>query len=123
MVTVLLMDMTDRKYHQTRTASNKKAHQKVCFLRVEMAGIEPASKRFNPRKSTSVAGWRLSPQAAQSAKPPATIHSSPKALFRTMRDRLARHSSFLTPTRSPGGLRERWTPSPWGRAGQLSTAD
>jgi len=33
-----------------------------------MAGIEPASERFAPRKSTSVAGWLVSPRAPQLAQ-------------------------------------------------------
>jgi len=33
-----------------------------------MAGIEPASERFAPRKSTSVAGWSLSRRAPQLAR-------------------------------------------------------
>jgi len=32
-----------------------------------MAGIEPASERFAPRKSTSVAGWKWSRRAPQLA--------------------------------------------------------
>jgi len=36
--------------------------------KVEMAGIEPASERFDPRKSTSVAGRRWSPQASRPAR-------------------------------------------------------
>ncbi len=35
---------------------------------VEMAGIEPASERIDPRKSTSVAGRRWSPQASRPAR-------------------------------------------------------
>jgi len=35
---------------------------------VEMAGIEPASERFAPRKSTSVAGWKVSRRAPQLAR-------------------------------------------------------
>ena len=40
-----------------------------------------------------------------------TIHLSPKAFFRAVSEVAARHSAFLTPTRSPGGVRERWTRS------------
>jgi len=38
-----------------------------------MPGIEPGSERFDPRKSTSVACWRLSSQGSQRAGYPVTI--------------------------------------------------
>jgi len=37
--------------------SENKNAPKIERVRVEMAGIEPASERLDPRKSTSVAGW------------------------------------------------------------------
>jgi len=40
---------------------------------VEMAGIEPASERFDPRKSTSVACRFLSSQSSRRASYPVTI--------------------------------------------------
>ena len=40
---------------------------------VEMAGIEPASERIDPRKSTSVACRRWSPQGSRRAGNPAAI--------------------------------------------------
>jgi len=52
---------------------------------VEMAGIEPASERIDPRTSTSVASlWsRNWPDYLQNRK--AAIRSGPKALFRNPR--------------------------------------
>jgi len=38
-----------------------------------MAGIEPASERFDPRNSTSVACWRLSSHGSRQAGCPVTI--------------------------------------------------
>ena len=74
-----------------------------------MAGIEPASERFVPRKSTSVAGRACRHRRLNRQNRPVTIHSGPKAFFRAVSEVAARHSAFLSPTRSPGGVRERWT--------------
>jgi hypothetical protein len=88
-----------------------------------MAGIEPASERIDHRKSTSVDGWKCRRRQPGRQNSPATIHSSPKALFRTVSDVAVRHSAILTPTRSPGGERERWTPPHEEADRLLSTAD
>ena len=54
-------------------------------IKVEMAGIEPASERFNPRISTCVdpPGSRSIPVEGQ--EPEGAIRSGPKALFRVAR--------------------------------------
>jgi len=76
-----------------------------------MAGIEPASERFDPRKSTSVAGWFCRRRHLGRQNLPAAIHSGPRALFRAVSEVAARHSAIISPNRSPGGERERWTRS------------
>ncbi len=48
-----------------------KSYRSVCL--VEMAGIEPASERFDPRNSTSVACRILSSQGSRRAGNPVTI--------------------------------------------------
>ena len=65
---------------------------------MEMAGIEPASERLDPRKSTSVAGGGSSPQVI----PPAILTCSqplgPEGPLSRSERHLARHSAFLTPS-------------------------
>jgi len=50
-----------------------------------MAGIEPASERFNPRISTCLEslGFHRGPEVRQNRSQ--TIRSGPKALFRILR--------------------------------------
>jgi len=50
-----------------------------------MAGIEPASERFNPRKSTCVEPLECRQRQEESQNPMLTIRSGPKALFRNPR--------------------------------------
>jgi len=48
---------------------------------VEMAGIEPASERIDPRTSTSVVDLQFHPTFREQQKKRQAIHSGPRAFF------------------------------------------
>ena len=64
---------------------------------VEMAGIEPASERFDPRKSTSVVGRGLS---SQRSRPTGTLCDQP-LIFRTFSGVVCGTPPLSRPIRHP----------------------
>jgi hypothetical protein len=64
---------------------------------VEMAGIEPASERFDPRKSTSVVGRGLS---SQRSRPTGTLCDQP-LVFRTCSGVVCGTPPLFRPIRHP----------------------
>jgi hypothetical protein len=82
-----------------------------------MAGIEPASERFDPRKSTSVAGLGISPQVTPPAKSTCSQPFGPESPLSRSQRRHARHSAFVTPDPTTGrssgwaDAASRWRPA------------
>jgi len=76
---------------------------------VEMAGIEPASERLDPRKSTSVAGWACRHRSFSRQTWPAASRSGPKALFRAVSSIMRGTTPLWRPIPSPGAVRDGWT--------------
>ena len=74
-----------------------------------MAGIEPASERFDPRISTSVAGQLFSPGGHQPARLAPGQSIGPESPLSHGYRRRIRHSGFVTPARSPARKRDRQT--------------
>ena len=67
------------------------------FVQVEMAGIEPASERFDPRKSTSVVGRGLS---SQRSRPTGNLCDQP-LVFRTISGVVCGTPPLFRPIRHP----------------------
>jgi hypothetical protein len=72
---------------------------------VEMAGIEPASERFNRQISTSVVDHLILPQADGPTYLKAASHLDPKALFHAANSVTAWHSGIVSPAPRPVGVR------------------
>ena len=68
-----------------------------------MAGIEPASARFNHQISTSVVDHLILPQTDGSTYLDAASRLDPKALFHADNGVSARHSGFVSPAPRPAG--------------------
>ena len=78
-------------------------------VEVEMAGIEPASERFNRQISTSVVDHLISPQTDGSTYLGAASYLDPKALFHATSNLIAWHFDIVTPTLPPVEERGRQT--------------
>ena len=72
-------------------------------MQVEMAGIEPASERFNRQMSTSVVDHLISLRADGSTYLKAASRLDPKALFHAANGVAAWHSGFVSPAPRPVG--------------------
>ena len=70
-----------------------------------MAGLEPASERFDPRISTSVDGHLILPADDGPTYRQQASRLDPKALFRTVNGVAVRHSDIVTPAPPPVGGR------------------
>jgi len=74
-----------------------------------MAGIEPASERLDPRKSTSVACWGCRRRSLKRQNWPAASRLDPKILFRAVSGVVRGTPPLWRPIPSPGGVRDGWT--------------
>jgi len=77
---------------------------KICLI-VEMAGIEPASERFDPRISTSVADFLSRDGQATPANLKTASRSDPKVLFCTAHGRLHSIPALYRLAPPPAGIR------------------
>ena len=70
---------------------------------VEMAGVEPASERFDPRIYYERSRFiDLASQGRKRQNPVEAIRSDPKALFCSASRRRGQHSGFVTPNPAIG---------------------
>ena len=70
-----------------------------------MAGLEPASERFDPRISTSVDDHLISPSADGPTYLQQASRLNPKVLFHTVNGVRVWHSDIVTPAPPPVGGR------------------
>ena len=73
----------------------------IFWFKVEMAGLEPASERFDPRISTSVDDHLISPHADGPTYLQQASRLNPKVLFHTVNGVMVWHSDIVTPVPPP----------------------